>query len=233
MIKKIFAVTFLLAAIFINNVYAEGESSGATATPKEINHSDSIYYPQIDFYNMTSNADRIILKNYPTYQQMTEYSCGPAAALTVLNFFGNHDFDEEKLIKLMKTKPKIGTNLKNMAKFFKSIGWKVQSSLGKQPMDELAFQKFVVKNLSQNKPILVENVEFGGHWRVIIGVDGMNTPDDLYDDVLIFADPYDTSDHKQDGYTFGSLDRFYSMWFDHCMLPKCERTQPWLIATPN
>lgn len=233
MIKKIFAVTFLLAAIFINNVYAEGESSGATAAPKEINHPNSIYYPQIDFYNMTSTGDRIILKNYPTYQQTTEYSCGPAAALTVLNFFGNHDFDEEKLIKLMKTKPKIGTNLKNMAKFFKSIGWKVQSSLGKQPMDELAFQKFVVKNLSQNKPILVENVEFGGHWRVIIGVDGMNTPDDLYDDVLIFADPYDTSDHKQDGYTFGSLDRFYSMWFDHCMLPKCERTQPWLIATPN
>jgi len=182
---------------------------------------------------MTSSGDRIILPHYPTFQQTTEYSCGPAAARTVLDFFGNNDFDETTLIKLMKTKPKIGTSLGNMVKFFKSIGWNVQSSLDTPPMDQAAFQKFVMKNLSQGKPILVENVEFGGHWRVIIGCDGMNTASDLYDDVLIFADPYDTSDHKMDGYSIGSLDRFFWMWFDHNMLPKKERNQTWLIATPN
>ena len=30
--------------------------------------------------------------------------------------------------------------------------------------------------------------------------------ENLRDDVLIFADPFDTSDHNQDGYTVGSLD---------------------------
>ena len=79
---------------------------------------------------------------------------------------------------------------------------------------------------------MVENVEFGGHWRVIIGVDTMGT-EIISDDVLIFDDPFDTSDHKQDGYAVGSLDRFYWMWFDYCMLPKKERNQPWLIATPK
>ncbi len=61
----------------------------------------------------------------------------------------------------------------------------------------------------------------------------MGTADNLYDDVLIFAEPYDTGDHKQDGYAIGSLDRFYFMWFDYCMLPKSERNQPWLIAMPG
>ena len=89
-----------------------------------------------------------------------------------------------------------------------------------------------MRNLSAGKPVIVENVEWSGHWRVIIGVDTMGTAE-LDDDVLIFADPYDTTDHKQDGYTIGSLDRFYSMWFDHSMLPKRERNQPWLIATPR
>ena len=230
--KRILSLALLSTALLIGNACAaEDDSGGASTAPTEINHADSIYYTHPDFYNMTSTDDRIILPHYPTYQQTTDYSCGPAAALTVLNYFGNHDFDETTLIKRMKTKPEVGTSLSNMVKFFKEIGWDVQST-GK-PMDEVEFQKFVVTNLKQGKPIIVENVEFGGHWRVIIGIDALGTPDDLYDDVLIFADPFDTSDHKQDGYTVGSLDRFYSMWFDAHMLPKKERNQPWLIATPK
>lgn len=218
--KKILAAALFLTALFIGCAKAE------------INHTASIYYPQINFYEMTSTTDRIILTHYPTYQQTTEYSCGPASALTVLNYFGNENFDEPTLMKLLETKPQIGTSLGNMVKFFKSIGWEVQSSLDTPPFDGYEFQKFVVENLSAGKPIIVENVEWGGHWRVIIGYDSLGTSE-LYDDVLIFADPYDTSDHNQDGYTIGSLDRFFYMWFDHCMLPENERNQAWLIAIPK
>ncbi len=217
--KKILSVTILIGILLICAAFTA-------------NHDDSIYYPRLDVYNMTSTADKIILTHYPNVQQETEYSCGAAAARSVLNYFGRDDFDEPTLIKKLKTKPKIGTSLSNMVKFFKSIDWEVQSRLDTPPMDEFAFQKFVRENLAQGKPIIVENVEWGGHWRVIIGVDTLGTAD-LYDDVLIFADPYDTSDHNQDGYTVGSLDRFYWMWFDHCMLPEGERNQAWLIATPK
>ena len=215
--KKILPLAILSTALLIGNTCA--------AAPKEINHPDSIYYTQPDFYNMTSTDERIILTHYPTYRQTTDYSCEPAAALTVLNYFGNHDFDEATLIKRMKTKPKIGTSLSNMVKFFKDIGWDVQSSLDTPPLDAFEFQRFVMKNLSRGKPIIVDNVEWGGHWRVIIGYDSLGTPDDLYDDVLIFADPFDTSDHKQDGYTSGSFDRFYSMWFAVHTSSKKERNQ--------
>ena len=232
--KKILAVVILTTAFLVGCANAENpEAYSAANAPADINHDDSIYYAHPDFYEMTSTADRIILPHYPTYQQTTEYSCGPAAALTVLYYFGNENFDEATLIKEMKTTPLSGTSLGNMVKFFKGIGWEVQSSLDAPPMDEFEFQKFVVKNLSEGKPIVVENVEFGGHWRVIIGVDTVGTENQLYDDVLIFADPFDTSDHKQDGYAVESLDRFFYMWFDHAMLPKKERNQPWLIAIPK
>lgn len=33
----------------------------------------------------------------------------------------------------------------------------------------------MVDNLKDNTPILVENVEWGGHWRAIIGYDTMGT----------------------------------------------------------
>jgi hypothetical protein len=138
-----------------------------------------------------------------------------------------------QLVKEMKTSTTVGTNTANLAKFFEKIGWKVQSSLNSKPIESYAdFKNFVEKNLRRGIPILVENVEWGGHWRVIIGYDSMNTDSDL-DDVLIFVDPYDTSDHKQDGYTVGNGCRFFSMWYDHALLPKNQRNQPYVIAYPN
>lgn len=238
--RKIFAVAILLTALLIGDVSAEkipepaaDDPEGANAAPADINHPNSIYYTHIDCGSLTSNDDRIILTNYPTYQQTTGYSCGPAAVLTVLYHYGNRDFDEATLIKRMKSKPFVGTSLSNMIKFFRDIGWDVQSSLDTPPFeDEEAFQKFVTRKLIQGKPIVVDNIEWGGHWRVIIGIDTMGT-DNLYDDVLIFADPFDTSDHNQDGYTVGSLDRFFSMWFAHDLLPKSEHYHPWLVASPR
>ena len=80
-------------------------------------------------------------------------------------------------------------------------------------------------------PIMVENVEWGGHWRVIIGYDTMGTNNTL-DDVLILVDPYDTCDHKQDGYVVNNGEKFFSMWFDHSMLPEEQKEQPFIIARP-
>ena len=46
---------------------------------------------------------------------------------------------------------------------------------------------------------MVDWIDWGGHWQVIIGLDTIGT-DDTEDDVLVMADPYDTTDHYQDGY---------------------------------
>ena len=53
------------------------------------------------------------------------------------------------------------------------------------------------------------------------------------DDMLILSDPYDTCDHKQDGYTTQNAEKFFSMWFDHFILPKREQYQPWIVAYPK
>ena len=90
--------------------------------------------------------------------------------------------------------------------------------------------KFVRETLTAGHPILVENIEWGGHWRVIIGYDDMKTENTL-DDVLIMADPYDTSDHKQDGYTVNNAERFFSMWLDPHM-PEGQQEQAFIIAHP-
>ena len=216
--------------------YPEGldtKSEGASAAPPEINHQPSRYFTALDYYNMQPDNNLTILSHYPTYQQATEYTCAPAAGLTVLHYFGFSQYDEMGLAKEMKTQGyPIGTNPKDMAEFFRRIGWHVETSLEGKGFDSYeAFAGFVQKELKAGHPIMVENVEWGGHWRVIIGYDNMGTETTL-DDVLIFMDSYDTSDHLQDGYTVGNGWRFFAMWFDHSMLPEDQRNQPFILAYP-
>lgn len=77
----------------------------------------------------------------------------------------------------------------------------------------------------------MENVDWGGHWRVIIGFDTMGDDQDA-NDVLILADPYDTTDHRQDGYGIVPAQRFYYMWFDAQLFRKGEQRRQWVTAVP-
>ena len=183
---------------------------------------------------MKSNDTRIILTNYPTYQQTKENTCGPAAGLTVLYYFGVKDYDEAKLTDEMKTKPyPIGTNPKDMLAFFERLGWETESSLTHPKFnDEDEFIEYVQAKLREGTPIMVENIDWGGHWRVIIGYDSIGT-DTTLDDVLILTDSYDTCDHKQDGYVVNNAVKFFSMWFDHSMFPDDMKEQPFITARPK
>lgn len=72
--------------------------------------------------------------------------------------------------------------------------------------------EFVNNNLKAGVPIIVNDIDWGGHYRVIIGYDTMGD-DYMGNDVIIMADPYDTTDHQQDGYNIVPAQRFYYMWF--------------------
>lgn len=202
---------------------------GAAAYKGSNNVTNSRYYTLHDFYNMQSNNSLTILPKFKTRQQTTPFSCGPSAALMVIKYLSpSSTVTEEELCQYMSTSKMVGTGTKNMIKYFKNNNWTVESSYTHDtPDNPRAFREFVLEHLEANMPILVENIEWGGHWRVIIGYDTMGTSN-TENDVLIFADPYDTSDHYQDGYTLGSAHRFFAMWFDAHLFPKAEQKKQWL-----
>ncbi|HEY8391319.1 MAG TPA: C39 family peptidase [Capillibacterium sp.] len=230
-------------------------SEGASAYAGSTDHPDSRYFAHLDVYNLTSDATLTIIPHFATYQQTTESTCGPASALMVLYHFGNTDWDELAIAEIMGTSQDLdgdnwenpgeanergewGTSTSGMVKFFEEIGWQVTSSLtegrledGRTFAGQDEFTPWVLANLKQGIPIMVEWIDWLGHWQVIIGYDTMGT-ETLGDDVLILADPYDTSDHLQDGYYFFNAERFFYMWADAFILPETQMYQQWVIATP-
>ncbi|OPJ57243.1 C39 family peptidase [Alkalithermobacter paradoxus] len=212
----------------------------------------SPYFTQLDVYNLKSNDTLTILPKFKTYQQTTEYTCGPCCILMVLHHFGETDYDEFKIATMMGcfrsvdlyksnniNNCKNGTSTDKIVDFFEMIDWDVTSSLTEGKLDNgytfddpLKFRDWVISNLRNNIPIIVEWIDWGGHWQVIIGYDTMGT-DSIKDDVIIFADSYDTSDHMQDGYYIFSAHRFFYMWFDKYIMPKNQSIQQWIIAKPK
>lgn len=90
------------------------------------------------------------------------------------------------------------------------------------------FVKWLKGHLEAGRPILVEWGDWDGHWQAIIGYDNCGTPS-ISDDILIFADPYDTTDHWQDGYYYYPLERWFYMWQDRAVAPKPYQLQPYII----
>lgn len=208
-------------------------SQGPDRLVGKIDVKDSPYFKAPDFYNMKSGGSLILLEKFKTHQQRSGFTCGPSVAAMVIEHFTGKQEDEFAMGKIMGTNNRTGTTVKGMVKYFESIGWKVSSSASSSsPGTYEDFLKWVDKHLQKGVPIIIENVEWGGHYRVIIGHDTMGTKH-TGDDVLVLADPFDTCDHIQDGYTVANAEKLFYMWFDHQLFEKSQQKKPWVIAQPK
>lgn len=146
-----------------------------------------------------------ILLPLKAFQQTKSYTCGPAALISLLRFVGR-DGDEMQIAKEAKCTPQKGTSPANMAAWLEShdfeVTWGENGSL-----------KLLRENLDRGIPTLVEWIDWGGHWVLVVGYDTRGT-DSERDDVIYFADPADGVDGVRDGLTSFHAMRFESMWFD-------------------
>jgi hypothetical protein len=200
------------------------ELGGAAAYLGTVDHHPSPYYKHPDFYHQCNTDSLTILPRFKTYQQTTEYTCGPAALVMAAYYRGEY-LNELTVAAEAGTTESNGTSTEQMVNYLAANGWTVRSSLTEPNLGSL---KFIKRQIQKGNPVMVEWVDWAGHWQVVIGYDDMGTPANEADDVLIMADPYDTSDHLQDGYGIIQADRFQYMWFDHNLLPKGQRQRQWI-----
>lgn len=209
----------------------EGETSGGAAAFAGIgDHADSRYYVVNDFYTMKSGGGLHLLPEFAPCQQTEEYSCACACALMVLRYFGETSYDEQQLCRMAGTDTVEGTTPAQLEALFTGLGWQTDSHIGSDAAfaSPEEWRTFLVQRIDEGTPVMVDWVDWGGHWQVVIGVDDCGT-DSVWDDVMIFADPYDVTDHYQDGYYTFPLGRFFSMWKEG----SGDGVQPYVTARPT
>lgn len=184
---------------------------GADSVERQGDHADSIYFSAPDFYTMESNDTLTILSNFKTQQQTSEWSCGVSSALMMMNWYdmlGNHNEESLATLRSNGLEPE-ATSMSQLVDIFEGVGgFDIVSRLDyDENVYEVFTLEYIQETLKDGHPIAIGWNDWGGHWQVIIGYDTLGT-DTTQDDVIIVADPYDTTDHNQDGYGIYSAERF-------------------------
>lgn len=188
------------------------------------------YYTGIDAGTLKSDGNLTVIPLKSFRQQVTNYSCGAVAAMTVMSYYGmpvnNTDPDEVRVAHEIYpgVSEKTGLNPEQIA------AW-----LGKQDMNATwgtgGTREMLRSNLRNGIPTMVEWMDWGGHWVVVTGYDTRGT-ETVWDDVIIFADSVDCHDDRVDGVTYFNYGEFDAMWFDAHYFPEGMRDRVWLVAIP-
>ena len=198
-------------------------------------HENSPYWKTFDFFNMEPTDTLHIISGFETIQQATEWTCGLASSLMVMNHFGLAEDETDVSLSNIRQNGEIGaTYLDGMMEVFTYMNdtygqdwvWVSTEDLDDPDGEESYIGDYCLQAgtaedwyglipylIDNNIPVMIGSDEWGGHWQVIIGYDDMGTVDRTEDDVIILADPYDTTDHNQDGYYIDGFERLVYGWY--------------------
>lgn len=197
-------------------------------------HDNSPYWKTMDFFHMEDTDSLRILTGFETLQQSTEWTCGLASARMVMNWYGMAENETDVSLGSHRQGGKAGaTVLTGMQEVFQYMNdtydqdwvWISTQDLDDPDGEESYIGDYCLQAatypdwyglipylLENDIPIMVGSDEWGGHWQVLIGYDDMGTIEKSEDDVIILADPYDTTDHNQDGYLIDGFERLVYGW---------------------
>jgi predicted double-glycine peptidase len=190
------------------------DNEGASEYRGKLDKPNSKYFKSIDIYNTKSSGSLIILEKFKTYQQTSSYSCGCASLIMAIYYLDGTIIGEQDCSNKAKSVPHNGTLPENLEKAINEYGYDYESKTKGFDKDEVPsydpdkFSEYIKNSLKNNESIIILSNDWGGHYTVIIGYDDMGT-EGIEDDVVIIADPFDTSDHMNDGYTIWSYERLY------------------------
>jgi len=171
-----------------------------------------------NYYELAPNQYFISL-GVKGYQQTTDYSCGPAAIMSLLHWYGlldDSNMTHQKEMQLsgeMGTgdmeSPCPGTTPEQMVRWLKShnfkVIWGTNGTLG-----------MLRENLKKGIPTIVSWIDWGGHWAVVTGYYAGSEAPEKGIDTIFFADPavHWSSSNNPQGISSFSAWRFQDMWFN-------------------
>lgn len=161
---------------------------------------------------------RMIFLNIKSYQQTKDYTCGAAVIMSLMKYYNmldEHQMNaetEKRITKELGTTVSEGTNEYQLARWLKAHGFKVILGFNGN-------RQLILKYLRKQTPVIVDWIDWGGHWVIVAGYDEALLPH--HDETIFLADPAARYDHvkSKDGIIAFDADRFFSMWFNSKLKP--------------
>ena len=191
-----------------------------------------------NYYEMKPNPWYVSL-GVKGYQQTTDYTCGPAAVMSLLRWYDLLT-DEEmtaatemRIAREMGTgtfeSPRPGTTLEQMVEWFNRHNFFVAAG-------EDGSLQLLRQYLGKKIPVLVAWTDWGGHWVVATAYHAAYESPEKGPDTIFFADPAShwANPNNPDGISSFNAWRFRDMWFDAQYLNPGRLTKNvYIVAVPR
>jgi hypothetical protein len=227
----VFAAAIILTSPALIPAAAQGTPENGVKYALDAPLPPPRYYTGIDFESLNSDSNLTVISLKSYRQQVTNYSCGAVAAMTVMSYYGlpatNTDADEDRIAHEIypNVSEKTGLNPAQVAAWLTRQGMNATWGTG-------GSRAMLRQNLKNGIPTLVEWMDWGGHWVVVTGYDTRGT-ETVWDDVIIVADSVDCHDDRVDGVTYFNYGEFDAMWFDAHYFPETMKDRAWVVAVPG
>ena len=221
--KSIVCTILVLALVALGGVSAATPPSSVSAA---------------NYYEMKPNPWYVSL-GVKGYQQTNDATCGPAAVMSLMrwyNLLSDKDMTAQTEMRIasemgtgdMKS-PRPGTTTEQMVSWLEKNGFTVASG-------EDGSLELVRRYLNKGIPVLVEWIDWGGHWVVATGYHAAYESPTKGPDTIFFADPSShwANPNNPDGISSFNAWRFRDMWFDVQYLKPGQVTRNvYIIAVPR
>ncbi len=191
-----------------------------------------------NYYEMKPNPWYVSL-GVKGYQQTTDATCGPAAVMSLMRWhkmLGEKEMTAETEMRIAREmgtgdikSPHPGTTTGQMVRWLEQNGFVVASG-------ENGSLEMLRDYLRKGIPVLVEWIDWGGHWVVATGYHAASESPEKGPDTIFFADPSSrwANPNNPDGISSFNAWRFRDMWFDAKYLnPGRITSNVYIIAVPR
>jgi hypothetical protein len=191
-----------------------------------------------NYYDMKPNSWYVSL-GVKGYQQTADHTCGPAAVMSLLRWYGlltdaeMNAATELRIAAEMGTRDmkssQPGTTTQEIVHWLHKNGFRATSG-------EDGSLELLRSYLGKNIPVLVEWIDWGGHWVVATGYHAAYDSPEKRPDTIFFADPaaHWSNPNNPEGISSFNAWRFRDMWFDAQYLNPGRLTRNvYIVAVPR
>jgi hypothetical protein len=227
-IKRGYIATALLATLLITLTSCAEKNSNLSPT----------YHRYVLPPDSGKSMHNLLLLNTYSYQQTTNYTCGPAVIMSLMHHYGllskaqMNRSTELRIANEMGT-TMTGTSLENMAAWLEKRGFDVNYGQG-------VSLDFIRNNLQRGIPTILVWNDLVAHAMLVIGYYEKNATPDSEKDVIFFADPSTSSylvSHEKASYGINSLSpgQLEMNWFEaqYFFNPSHSAVGMYLTALPK
>lgn len=176
-----------------------------------------------NYYEMKPNLWYVSL-GVKGYQQTTDYTCAPAAVMSLLHWY-----------KLLQQKELTSETEMRIAREMGTRDLKSPQP-GTTTAEIVNWLELLRSYLNKGIPVLVEWIDWGGHWVVATGYHAAYESPSKGPDTIFFADPASrwANPNNPDGISSFNAWRFRDMWFDAQYLNPGQITRNvYIVAVPR